>query len=229
MKNFFYILMFPLLLSCETEPLEYERILVKETVGAKSANDFLNSIGVNSSIVSRGEYLYQTIDFINYLGARWIRGGYGADQELDDIITLHKETGAKVCIGTSSGGDLTTASLTEKILKTRKLAEAGALLAFEGPNEPNNWSVVYNGVTGGSNETWLPIADLMRDLYSIVKGDEVLKKYPVFHISENGAETDNVGLQYLEIPEGSSSLYPAGTKFAIIIYLIRHGPVYMII
>ena len=97
MKNFFYILMFPLLLSCETEPLEYERILVKETVGAKSANDFLNSIGVNSSIVSRGEYLYQTIDFINYLGARWIRGGYGADQELDDIITLHKETGAKVC------------------------------------------------------------------------------------------------------------------------------------
>lgn len=214
MKNFFYILMFPLLLSCETEPLEYDHILVKETVSAKSANDFLNSIGVNSSIVSRGEYLYQTIDFINYLGARWIRGGYGADQELDDIITLHKETGAKVCIGTSSGGDLTTASLTDKILKTRKLAEAGALLAFEGPNEPNNWSVVYNGVTGGSNGTWLPIADLMRDLYSIVKGDEVLKKYPVFHISENGAETDNVGLQYLEIPEGSSSLYPVGTKFA---------------
>ena len=69
--------MFPLLLSCETEPLEYERILVKETVGAKSANDFLNSIGVNSSIVSRGEYLYQTIDFINYLGA----GGFGEDME----------------------------------------------------------------------------------------------------------------------------------------------------
>ena len=42
----------------------------------------------------------------------------------------------------------------------------------------------------------------------------MLKKYPVFHISENGAETDNVGLQYLEIPEGSSSLYPVGTKFA---------------
>lgn len=53
--------MFPLLLSCETEPLEYERILVKETVGAKSANDFLNSIGVNSSIVSRGEYLYLSL------------------------------------------------------------------------------------------------------------------------------------------------------------------------
>ena len=84
---------------------------------------------------------------------------------MDDIITLHKETGAKVCIGTSSGGDLTTASLTEKILKTRKLAEAGALLAFEGPNEPNNWSVVYNGVTGGSSGTWSPIADLMRDVY----------------------------------------------------------------
>ena len=57
MKNFFYILMFPLLLSCETEPLEYDHILVKETVSAKSANDFLNSIGVNSSIVSRGEFI----------------------------------------------------------------------------------------------------------------------------------------------------------------------------
>ena len=44
---------------------------------------------------------------------------YGADQELDDIITLHKETGAKVCIGTSSGGDLTTASLTEKNIEKR--------------------------------------------------------------------------------------------------------------
>ena len=92
--------MFPLLLSCETEPLEYERILVKETVGAKSANDFLNSIGVNSSIVSRGEYLYQTIDFINYLGARWIRGGYGADQELDDIITFDIMYVLRCCITT---------------------------------------------------------------------------------------------------------------------------------
>lgn len=65
-------------------------------------------------------------------------------------------------------------------MKTRKLAEAGALLAFEGPNEPNNWSVVYNGVTGGSSGTWSPIADLMRDLYSIVKGDDVLKSIQCF-------------------------------------------------
>lgn len=214
MKNFFYILIFPLLWSCETEPLRYDSILVKETVNAQSANDFLNSIGVNSSIVSRGEYLYQTIDFMNYLGARWIRGGYGEDRELDDILTLYEKTGAKICIGMNSGGELTTESLKEKVLKTRKLAEAGALLAFEGPNEPNNWKVTYNGVVGGGSESWAPIADLMRDLYTIVKNDEVLRPYPVFHISENGAQTENIGLQYLEIPKGSSSIYPVGTKFA---------------
>lgn len=214
MKSFFYIGMFLLLLSCEAEPLKYDSILVKETVNAKSANDFLNSIGVNSSITSRGEYLYQTIDFMNYLGARWIRGGYGSEQDLDDIITLYKATGAKLCIGMGSGDNLTTESLKEKILKTKKLAEAGALLAFEGPNEPNNWAITYNGTTGGKGESWMPIADLMRDLYTTVKSNATLSKYPVFHISENGAQKENTGLQYLEVPQGSSSLCPPGTKFA---------------
>jgi hypothetical protein len=42
----------------------------------------------------------------------------------------------------------------------------------------------------------------------------VLKKFPVWSISENGAEVDNVGLQFLVIPEGAGTLLPAGTRFA---------------
>ncbi len=41
-----------------------------------------------------------------------------------------------------------------------------------------------------------------------------LKKYPVWSISEGGAEVDNVGLQFLTIPEGAGTLLPAGTRYA---------------
>jgi hypothetical protein len=36
------------------------------------------------------------------------------------------------------------------------LAAAGALLAAEGPNEPNNWHVSYQGATS-SKETSMPV------------------------------------------------------------------------
>jgi hypothetical protein len=41
-----------------------------------------------------------------------------------------------------------------------------------------------------------------------------LKKYPVWSISEGGAETDNVGLQFLTIPKGAGTVMPDGTKYA---------------
>ncbi|BCI63789.1 glycosyl hydrolase [Coprobacter secundus] len=212
------IVLFTIVFSaCNMEPETYENILVKETIKAQSANKFLNSIGVNSSITKRGEYLYQTIDYMNYLGARWIRGGYSTQKDLEDIITVYKATGAKICIGVGSGGNLNKESMKSFILQTKCLAEAGALLAFEGPNEPNNWKVTYNGELGGGNgneNTWKPIAELMKDLCLIVGEDDVLKNYPVFHTCENGAETENLGLQFCIVPEGTSSIYPAGTKFA---------------
>jgi hypothetical protein len=67
---------------------------------------------------------------------------------------------------------------------------------------------------GGRAPSWLAVAKLQRDLYKAVKGDSVLKKYPVWSISENGGEVDNVGLQFLTIPEGAGTLLPAGTRFA---------------
>ena len=49
----------------------------------------------------------------------------------------------------------------------------------------------------------MAVAKLQRDLYEAVKSDPVLAKYPVWSISEPGAQRDNVGLQFLTIPPGA--------------------------
>lgn len=41
-----------------------------------------------------------------------------------------------------------------------------------------------------------------------------MKSYPVFNVSEAGAEHDNVGLQFLTIPAGAGTLFSDGTQFA---------------
>ena len=60
----------------------------------------------------------------------------------------------------------------------------------------------------------MPVARLQRDLYQAVKSDPLLAKYPVWSISEPGAQRDNAGLQFLAIPSGSQTLMPDGTKYA---------------
>ena len=65
---------------------------------------------------------------------------------------------------------------------------------------------------------------MQRDLYEAVKSDPLLRKYPVWSISENGAERDNVGLQFLTIPNGAGTLMPVGTKYAD--YAVCHNYVY---
>ena len=51
-------------------------------------------------------------------------------------------------------------------------------------------------------------------MYQAVKKDPLLARYPVWSISESGAETDNVGLQFLKIPAGAETLLPPGTVYA---------------
>jgi hypothetical protein len=60
----------------------------------------------------------------------------------------------------------------------------------------------------------VPVAKLQRDLYEAVKRDPILKSYPVWSITEGGAETDDVGLQFLIIPRGAGTVMPAGTRYA---------------
>ncbi|CAH0342913.1 glycosyl hydrolase [Rhizobium sp. CECT 9324] len=182
---------------------------------ARPAEEFLNSIGVASTFEDRGQAHSKTVEMLRYGGFRWLRGGIegvtgDGPVTIDTFLAIHKETGVKISWGLGSGGnDL------DKLLATgRVLANAGALLAFEGNNEPNNWPVVYHGKEGGGTKSWLPVAGLQADLYRSVKSDPLLATYPVWSISESGAQTDNVGLQFLQIPEGADTLMPPGTRYA---------------
>ncbi len=178
--------------------------------------DFLNSIGIDSTFPDRGQPSDKTVEMVKYVGFRWARGGIEGltvqgPTTVQTYLDLHRETGVRFSWGLVSGGT----DLKKLIGTARQLAAADALLAFEGNNEPNNWGVTYQGEKGGGREpSWLAVAKLQRDLYEAVKSDPVLKKYPVWSISENGAERDNVGLQFLTIPAGAGTLMPEGTKYA---------------
>ena len=177
---------------------------------------FLNSIGVVTTFPDRGQPLPKTVEMVKFCGFRWVRGGIegltdDGPTTIQTYLDLHHQTGVRFCWGLVSGGS----DLKKLIVTSKPLAEAGALLAFEGNNEPNNWGVTYQGVEGGGRApSWLAVAKLQRDLYRAVKSDPVLKKYPVWSISEGGAEADNVGLQFLAIPAGAETLLPEGTQFA---------------
>ncbi len=186
-----------------------------QPVTARPTQEFLDSVGIVSTLPDRGQSLEGTIGMLRYVGFRWLRGGIEGLTEqgpttVETYLTIHRATGAKIAWGLVSGGnDL------EKLLRTgRILAMNGALLAFEGNNEPNNWGVNYKGEEGGRGGSWLPVAKLQAELYARVKSDPVLAKYPVWSISEPGAQVDNAGLQFLEIPQGSGTLMPPGTRYA---------------
>jgi hypothetical protein len=177
---------------------------------------FLNSIGVVSTFPDRGQPLPKTIQMIEFGGFRWVRGGIEGLTEkgpttVQTYLDLHEKTGVRFSWGLVSGG----ADLKKLVETAKPLAKAGALLSFEGNNEPNNWGVTYEGVKGGGKApSWMAVARLQRDLNNAVKGDPALKDYPVWSISEAGAEADNVGLQFLTVPKGAGTLMLEGTKFA---------------
>jgi hypothetical protein len=191
-------------------------------VTAISSDTFLSSLGVCTHVdqgYNPGSYVLP----LRYLGVRNIRD---SERNLSGHLMLHEQTGILVDL---LGADVSGLTVAAKIL-----ARAGALLSIEGPNEPNNFPITYNGQRGGgmimnwlpawlqgwlpawlpSWPSWIPVAQLQKDLYSAVKNDPELNRYPVFHVSEGGAETDNAGLQFLTIPAGAKTLLPDGTQFA---------------
>jgi hypothetical protein len=172
-------------------------------VVAASNDTFLGSLGVNTH-VSQGYNPGSYVLPLRYLGVRNVRD---SERNLPGLIMLHQQAGVRVDLLGDDVSGLVTAAKT--------LAKAGALLSIEGPNEPNNFLITYSGQRGGGTSgSWVPVAQLQKDLYAAVKNDPELKRYPVFHVSEGGAETENVGLQFLTIPAGAKTLFPDGTQFA---------------
>jgi hypothetical protein len=185
------------------------------SLSAQPTRSFLDSIGVVTTFPDRGQPLGRTIEMVRYCGFRWVRAGIeGLSKKgsttIETMIELHLQTGALLNWGLVSGG-----SNLNKLIETGLiLARNGALLAFEGNNEPNNWGLTYQGVNGGGSDSWLPVARLQRDHYSAVKNHPKLRHYPVWSTSDVGAQIDNTGLQFLQIPGGAGTLMPDGTRYA---------------
>jgi hypothetical protein len=188
-------------------------------IPAAGASAFLDSLGVNTH-VAQGYNPAHYVAALNYLGIHNIRDGA---KDLSGYFMLHEKTGARV--------DLVGGDMFGLLSSAKTLADHGILMAVEGPNEPNNWPITYKGERGGGVGTWKPVAEFQADLYKTVKNDPLLKKYPVFHVSEGGAETDNAGMQFLTIPGGAKTLLPPGTKFADYAnphnYVSGHGNAYI--
>jgi len=187
-----------------------------QPVATQATATFLDSIGVCTTFPDRGQPLERTISMIQHGGFRWVRGGIegltaSGPTTLETYLELHRRTGVRFSWGLVSGG-----TDVKRLLETaRPLAAAGALLAFEGNNEPNNWGVTYDGEAGGGKApSWRAVARLQRDLYAAVKADPELKRFPVWSLSEAGGQSDNQGLQFLTIPESAQTEMPAGTRYA---------------
>ena len=174
---------------------------------ALKAVDFLNSLGVCTHVAQGVDDSSKSAACLAFAGLRNLRDD-GSLAHVPDWISIFKQSGVRTCL-------LTNHNVADTLTMAEQLKAAGALLAVEGPNEPNNWAVTYEGQTSGFNTTSLPIAHFQRDLYRAVKADPVLAGTPVFQSSEaGGAEKDNAGLQFLTIPGGAGALLPDGTRFA---------------
>jgi hypothetical protein len=186
----------------------------EQGVTAVAAKDFLSSIGVNTH-VDQGIDPATYVAPLQYAGIRNVRDTVTpphTSATVCGLALLHQRAGVLVDITTSGVGDL------DSFLSAgQSLSAEGALLALEGPNEPNNFSFTYKGANCGRAPgvaSWLGCARYQEDLYAKVKANAALKGYPVFASSEDGAETDNVGLQFLTIPAGGRTLMSDGTQYA---------------
>jgi hypothetical protein len=179
------------------------------TTPAIKCTDFLNSIGVCTHISQGEDDPTRVADCLTYTGIRALRDdGSKNPKTIQAFIQVHQACGAKVVLLPING------DIAASLLEYDSLAAAGALLAVEGPNEPNNFRVTYDGAKS-SRTTSMPVALFQRDLYAAVKADPKLSGIPVFHSSEaGGSQPDNCGLQFLTIPTGAGTLMPDGTQFA---------------
>jgi hypothetical protein len=174
---------------------------------AVAASVFLGSIGVCTHVAQGIDAPTQSATALSYAGIRNIRDD-GNPAAVSGWIAMHQAAGVRLSL-------LTNQDVGSTVTMAEQLNAAGALLAVEGPNEPNNFPVTYMGQTSGYTTTFAPVAALQRDLYKAVKADTKLAGIPVFHASEaGGSEPDDVGLQFLTIPQDAGIAMPGGTAYA---------------
>jgi hypothetical protein len=191
-------------------------VVIGDSTGTTAApmGRFLDSIGACAHVAQGVDAPTQSAAAMAYAGLRNLRDD-GNPGTVPDWIAMHQSAGIRVCV-------LSNQDVTSTLGMAKQLNAAGALLAVEGPNEPNNFPVTYMGqkssygaTADGGPATFAPVAKFQRDLFAAVKAEASLSGIPVFHSSEaGGSEPDNVGLQFLTIPGDAGTTMPAGTHYA---------------
>ena len=186
---------------------------------AVRANDFLNTIGVNTGICYGSDSATTDATLIKQFGIREVRDDDNDDPSCTSLfISVYQSTGARFDIVPSQS--VGQSDITTYLSDMTTLANAGALLALEGPNEPYYQPVGWNGATSSNTATpyWTPVADFQQALYSQAKSNSTLKSYPVWDVTLGGWESNDVGLQWLTIPsnppDASTLVMPVGTEYA---------------
>src|SRR5215471_19916801 len=133
------------------------------TIQAVRANDFLQSLGAGTHIIQGIDSPLSVEAGIRYLGIRNIREDGTTNRRLvGALCAIHSATGAMID-ELPLGGDL-----ADTQAQWEQLAGCGALVAAEGPNEPNNFALSYNGSQCSFNNgkgTFLPCAQFQAALY----------------------------------------------------------------
>jgi hypothetical protein len=186
---------------------------------AQPVSAFIDSVCINSQ-VGQGTSPPNMITMLNYSGIRCVRGRSNKGDATPYLQISASVPGVKF--------NIFSVHLDYAISTGHALDAANALLSFEGPNEPNNFKFAYppgsRTFCGGRGSTdWTPCASYMRDYYAALKADAALNKYPVFNLTEPGAEPNNMGLQCASITSQwcIGALFPIGTVYAD--YLSDHN------
>ncbi|HJU09738.1 MAG TPA: hypothetical protein VJ728_02615 [Candidatus Binataceae bacterium] len=181
---------------------------------AMRANDFLNTLGVDSKLIQGLDSQTQIISALQYTGIRNIRDDATHNAALSPtaLCAIHAATGAMV--DELPIVDADPNNIIDTTIEYEGLAACGAMLAAEGPNEPNNFHFTYQGNTCDLLHNSSACAAYQRDEYAAIKADPKLANYPVWSMTEVGAEGVNQGLQYLTVPSGTTAIMPAGTIYA---------------
>ena len=147
---------------------------------------------------------------LRYCGIRGLRDDGSTNlAAIQGWVNIHNTTGAKMCLLPITG------NLAQSVSVYEQLAAQGALLAIEGPNEPNNAPVTYEGAKSSKTNS-LPVARFQKDLCP----DREIRSHAGGHSGfccsseAGGSQPNNCGLQFLTIPSGAGTLMPDGTVYA---------------
>jgi beta-glucanase (GH16 family) len=179
--------------------VDYTRVYqaVPAVTSAVRAGEFLNSMGVGTKII-QGDSVAATEAGFKYLGLRMGRddathnvAGAGS---VASLCQIHADVG--VMYDELPIVDDDPNNIADTKAEWEQLAACGAMIAGEGPNEPNNFGFSYLGQPCNGS-TMVGCKGYMKDLYTMFHGDLAFAGMQLWGMTEPGSEQENAGLQFL--------------------------------